>query len=260
MNVIKINDANVFLGRKQILHGINITVKEGAHTFILGPNGAGKTTLTRMLLGYIWPSYGASVEVLGNVYGKCDIFEVRKRISWISPYLSNWIGKGQWNVIETVLSGKDSTIGLYKKCSKEDISKAESILDRLGILKFKERQFGTLSSGEQIKVLIGKALFSEAGIMILDEACVHLDIKSRENFLETVDELCRSIKTLTIIFITQRIEDISSAFDTGVIIKNGRIADSGAKKDILTEERLSDVFDINMKLVKTENGRFWPIV
>lgn len=257
---VSVENADLYLGRKQILYNINLNIRQGEHCFILGSNGAGKTTLTRMILGYIWPKYGSKVTVLSNIFGHCDIFEVRKKIAWISPFLTSWISKGDWTVKQIVLSGKDSTIGLYRKTQPWEDEKVDAILSKLEINYLADKKFDVLSSGEQIKVLIAKALYSTPEIIILDEACVHLDIQSRENFLSTLKVIADSNKSLTIIFITQRIEDITPIFNSGVLIKDGKIIDSGSRKSILNESNLKKVFGIDLTLVCTKNDRYWPIV
>ena len=68
-NAIEIELATLFLGGREIIHDLSLTVESGARCFILGANGAGKTTLIKMRLGYAWPLYGAKVSVLGNRFG-----------------------------------------------------------------------------------------------------------------------------------------------------------------------------------------------
>ncbi|MCP4178489.1 MAG: ATP-binding cassette domain-containing protein [bacterium] len=258
--VINIKDANLFLGRKQVLFNINWSIKQGEHWFILGPNGAGKTTLTRMILGYIWPKYGSEISILGNTYGKCDLFQVRKKIAWISPYLLKWTSNSKWTVQDVVISGVDSTIGLYRKATYDEVEKARKFLSVLDALKLIEKSFLDLSSGEQVKVLIARALMSEAKIMILDEACVHLDLKSREHLLEMLKNLAQSKNSPTIIFVTQRIEDIIPVFNKGMMVKNGKVLAIGNRDDILKVNNIENLFEMNVELVKTKRNRYWPIV
>ena len=77
---INIEKATVMMDDKVILKDISLQVEKGEKCFILGANGAGKTTLIRTILGYIWPLYGATVEVLGNLYGTTNLNELRKKI------------------------------------------------------------------------------------------------------------------------------------------------------------------------------------
>ena len=65
---------------------------------------------------------------------------------------------------------------------------------------------------------------------------------------------------ITVIFISQRVEDILPDFDRGMILQNGKIMFSGTKEEVLTEENLKKVFGIDIKLIKTENGRLWSVI
>ncbi len=256
--VIEISNANVFLDREQIIHELNWRVDRGKHCFILGANGAGKTTLVKMLMGFVWPVFGAEVKVLGNRYGASNLTEVRKKIAWVSPYLQSW-ASSRWKAVEMVLSGLDSTIGLFRAVSNEETEKALEVMKLLHCEHVADHSFDKLSSGEQIKMLIGRALISEPELLILDEPCVHLDMKSREFLLETIEKLASGNQNLTILFITQRIEDISPVFKQGTIMKSGRIIHQGDRNDILTEENLSEAFDMHIKLHKSSDGRLWPL-
>lgn len=156
-----------------------------------GPNGAGKTTLVKMILGMAWPLFGAEVCVLGNRYGACDITEVRKKVAWASPFLQAWTADTsiRWKTIDVALSGLDSTVGFYRKASGEEMELALSALERIGAKHLADRYFDRLSSGEQIKALIARALIAKPELVILDETCVYLDLRSREFLLEAIDAL-----------------------------------------------------------------------
>lgn len=260
-NLIEIQNANLFLDGKQILHDINWQVLPSEHWFIVGPNGSGKTTLTRMILGYIWPIFGAKVSILGNTYGDCNIFAVRKKIAWISPFLQNWTSASKdYTVEEIIISGIDSTIGLFRNPENFELNQALEILANIGGSHLIGKTFAHLSSGEQIIVLLARALIRKPELMILDEVCAHLDLKNRELFLEIIDNFAKAKNSPVIIFVTQRIEDITGAFEKGLALKNGKILVSGNKKDVLSEKTLKNIFDLDIKLIKTDSGRYWPIV
>jgi iron complex transport system ATP-binding protein len=127
-------------------------------------------------------------------------------------------------------------------------------------LKIADHFFDRISSGEQIKALIARALISSPELVILDEPFVHLDMKSREFLMESINSLSARENAPTMIFITQRIEDISPVFQNGMIMKNGRIIERGLRDEILSEEAVFDAFDMRVKLHKSENGRYWPVV
>lgn len=260
MNVVDIADARVFLSGREILKGINWTVQHGERCFILGANGAGKTTLVRMLMGYAWPLFGARVEVLGRRFGRVNLHELRKRIAWVSPLMHQWLGDRAWTGREMVLSGPDATIGLFRQPTREEESRAAELMASLRATELMERPVQTMSSGEQVKVLIARALMTDPELMILDEPSVYLDIAGREFLLSAIADLAARRPDLTMIFITQRIEDILPVFSHGMILKQGRILAHGLREEVLTEENLRQAFDLEIRLIQAKNGRLWTVI
>lgn len=261
MNIINIENARVFLSGREILKNINWQVKRGERCFILGANGAGKTTLVRMLMGYAWPLFGARVEVLGHRFGTVNLQEVRRRIAWVSPLMHQWLNSERnWTGREMVLSGPDATIGLFRDPTPEEETRAASLLQSLRAEALAERAVSTMSSGEQVKVLLARALMTDPELMILDEPSVYLDIAGREFLLRTIAELAESHPQLTIIFITQRIEDILPEFSRGMILRQGEILSYGERNDVLTEENLRRTFDLDIRLIHAANGRLWTVI
>lgn len=256
-----IRNATLKLEGSTILHDFNWQVERGERWFILGPNGAGKTTLVKMILGMAWPLYGAEVRVLGNRYGFCDITEVRRKVAWASPFLSSWTADGdhRWTALEVALSGLDSTIGFYRKPLEEEVEKALNALDRIGAKGLAGRYYDRLSSGEQIKALIARALIGHPELVILDETCVYLDLSSREYLLSAVDDLAKGPDAPTMIFITQRIEEITATFTKGMILGCGRVQSMGGRAEILNAENLSAAFGMKIRLHARPDGRFWPV-
>lgn len=258
-NIISIKNAKVFLGGKVALDDFNWQVKAGEHCFILGANGAGKTTLVKVLMGYAWPVFGAEVEVLGARYGSVNLSELRKNIAWVSPFMQRWAA-GECNALQMVISGIDGTLGLFRDYTDDEKAKALEIMTSLGCEHVAEQQMDAMSSGEQVKILISRALMHEPELMILDEACVHLDLKSRELLLETIDAFASRKNAPTIIFITQRIDDILPVFKHGMILKEGRMIAQGQREEILSEDNLLNAYDMPVKLKTNSAGRMWPIV
>lgn len=256
---INIENANVFFGDKEILHNISWHVERGAKYFILGANGSGKTTLVKTILGYKWPYYGAKIEVLGKEFGRYDLNELRKSIAWVSPFIQKEIEPATTGV-DMILSGKTGTLGFFRRADEQELSMVEELLLSMNGLKLANKYMSEMSSGEQMKVLIARALISEPELMIFDEPSVFLDIAERELFLNIVDNLARTRKDLTILFITQRIEDILPAFTEGMILKQGNIIAQGAREELLNTKTLEQAFGIKIDIIKTQNGRLWSVV
>lgn len=256
MNVIDIKHATARYGSYHALDDFNWEVKAGEHWFILGANGAGKTTLVKMLMGIKWPIFGAEINILGCRFGQANLVEMRKRIAWMSPFLLKWTSP-ETSSLEVVLSGIDATMGMLRDAEPEEIARAEKLMSDFNCLKLSDHKFDTLSSGEQLKVMICRALIPDPELLIFDEACVHLDMKSREHLLDCITEMAVRKNSPTILFITQRIEDVTKVFKKGMILKDGKILAIGDRNTILTEENLSKTFDMPLKLHNVLDDRLW---
>lgn len=257
---IEIENASLYVGEGALaLKNFSWKVPERDHAFILGPNGAGKTSLVKMLLGHKWPLFGASIKVLGETFGKTNLTELRKRVSWISPFMQQF-QPTHLNVLDTVLSGLDATLGFFRDPTEAEKKRAIEIMEKLGCAHLVDREITAVSSGEQVKILICRSLMRNPELVILDEACVHLDLKSREFLLKTIDDFARQDDAPTIIFITQRIEDILPVFTHGLMLRSGEIVVDGPRDSVLTAENLSNTFDMKLSIRTNDDGRIWPVL
>lgn len=258
-NAIHVKGATVFLGGREVLHDLSCDVKRGSRCFLLGANGAGKTTLVKMLLGYAWPVYGAELSVLGNVYGATNLVELRKKIAWVSPYMQQ-LADNEWNGLEMVLSGLDGTLGLFRKPEEAEKAVALELMTRFRCEHLAEQSFFTMSSGEQMKIMIARALLTKPELLILDEPTVFLDLPGREFLLKEIAAIAEKMPDLTMVFVTQRIEDILPVFDQGMILSAGRVLCAGARDEVLTEEHLCEAYQMPVKLLKNSSGRYWAVL
>ncbi len=257
-NVIEIENASVFRDGKEVLHNFSWSIPAGRHSFILGPNGAGKSTLVRLLLGHLYPAYGGKIKVLGKQFGKDNIRDMRKHIALASPLLMDF-QVDDFTVRELVYSGFDSTIGVFREITDQEKETARCMMETLGICSFADRRFKTLSSGEQMRTLICRALVLRPALLILDEPSVYLDPAGREELLNIISAMPEKIPGITILFITQRIEDLLPMFSNGLLLSDGKIFAGGSSGELLTEEKLSRLFKIDMQIINGKNGRKWSI-
>ena len=255
---INIEKATVCIDGKEILSDINWQVKKGDRVFVLGANGAGKTTLVKLILGYIWPLYGAKVEILGELFGSTNLNVLRKKIAWVSPFIQQHLDRCLTG-LDMVLSGADGYLGFYRKATEDEYSNAVEILENLNATHLANKSILEMSSGQQMKILLARALLTNPELMILDEPNVYLDIAEREFILGKINEIATKKQDLTIIFISQRIEDILPTFESGIIINEGKIDTIGNRETVLSQSNLKRIFGLDVKIIKTDNGRMWAI-
>ena len=240
---------------KKILQSINWTVQQGEHWAILGPNGSGKTTLLRISCGYIWPNDGGIVYRKGKEL--IDLGELRKSIGWVTSTLVAQIPSRE-RALRTVASGKFAQIGLWEKPTKRDYAQAGQYLDQMGCSHLMTQEFGTLSQGEQQKVLIARARMTRPYLIFLDEPCAGMDPGAREIFLAGLQKLGRQKEVPSLIYVTHHIEEILPLFKKTLILKDGRILDSGKTGAILKRDVLEKLYGVSLSITK-KKGRYWPM-
>ena len=252
--IIELSKISLYMDEKVILKDISWNVKRGEHWAVLGANGSGKTMMLKIVNGYLWPSEG-TVSVLGHQFGTVDLRRLRKSIGWVSSALMESIPRGE-GAIEVILSGKHASLGLWDGYHAEDQNRALGLLRLMDCEDVTSRLFGTLSQGEQQKVLIARALMPRPVLLILDEPCVGLDPSARENVLETIQRLALDRDEPTLILVTHHAEEIIPAISHVLVLRSGRILAQGAKQVVLTEDILTGAFGRPMGITE-KDGRFW---
>ncbi|MBO9606303.1 MAG: ATP-binding cassette domain-containing protein [Paenibacillaceae bacterium] len=225
---------------RDILSNIHLQVGPGEQWVILGKNGSGKTTILELMNGYQFPTSG-KVTVLGNVFGTCDVREVRKRIGYISQSLMEKLNLSD-PVWEVVATGEFGFLRFYEEIPAEVIAKAEAMLESVQLLHVKDQPLGTLSQGERKKAMLARSLMSDPAILIMDEPCSGLDLYEREKLLANINELSR--RNVTLVYVTHHIEEIMPLFTHVALINQGRILAAGPKRDVLTNDAIYDTFQV----------------
>lgn len=251
---IALSDVSVRRGATWILDGIDWIVPQGAVAAILGPNGSGKTTLTRVITGYEWPSTG-QVRVLGQTLGQVDVRQLRKRIQIVNPSARFGVDD-RLSACDVVLTGYFATLGLYDTTTADQQDHARSLLKTVGLGHRIEHEYGKLSTGEQRRCLLARALVELPEILILDEPTAGLDIPAREHLLATIEQLQHLSRQPTIITITHHVEEISPATAHVLMLKDGQVAAQGRPDEVLTPEILSKLYDCKV-YVQRRGRRYW---
>ncbi|MCQ4087064.1 ABC transporter ATP-binding protein [Saccharibacillus sp. JS10] len=252
--VIELKNVSWRRGENQILQDINWTVEEGQHWAVLGLNGSGKTSILNIINGYMWPTSG-EVSVLGHRFGTIDLRELRKSIGWVSSSLQEKIRPNE-QTLEIVISGRHASIGLYTEIEDTDRKKAQQLMEDLGCAHLIGRTYQTCSQGEKQKLLIARALMASPKLLILDEASNGLDFISREALLHSIDQLAARPDAPTLLLVTHHTEEVSPVFSHSLLIRRGEIFAQGSSSEILSDQHLSEFFEMPVG-VEWRGGRAW---
>lgn len=242
-------------GGRWILERINWSVPAGVCAAILGPNGSGKSTLARIIAGHLWPTLG-EVRVLGETFGQVDLHTLRRGLRLVhstSPIEMD----ADLTAMDVVLTGFFGTVGLYDAANPAMRDVAADVLDRVGLHHVADHRFTTLSSGERMRCLIGRALVVRPRLLLLDEPTAGLDLLAREQVLATVQGLFEGKEAPpAVVLITHHLEELPPATSQVLLLGEGRTAAQGRPGDVLTDHVLSAVYGCPMH-VKHEAGRFY---
>jgi len=240
---------------RDLLDGIDWTVERNHHWVLLGANGSGKTSLVKIAGLYEHPSRG-SVEVLGERLGETDVRSLRRRISVVSPAMSDLI-RPQLSGAEVVVCAKFAALEpWWHQYEPADHERARELLDAQGVGFAADRPWGSLSSGERQRVLLARALMSSPGLVLLDEPTSGLDLGGREDLIERLDHLARTDGAPPMALVTHHVEEIPPGFTDLLALRDGRVLASGPLADTLDAQLLSDCFDVPLSLSHHDDGRW----
>ena len=185
--IIDIQRATVYRGDTRVFTNFSLSLQEGEHVAILGPNGAGKSTFLKLLSGEVHPMTLDHTRV--RLFGeeRWNVWDVRKKLGIVSSDLQRdyLICAAGRNV---VLSGFNASNDTYdhQTFTQAQVTRANDVMRELGIESFATRSFGHLSTGEQRRFLLGRALVHDPPVLVLDEPTSGLDLKSCFQYLDLV--------------------------------------------------------------------------
>lgn len=226
----------------EVLKGVSFELNDHEILGVIGPNGSGKTTLLKCINMVLKPKQGL-VLFDGNDVKRMERLDVAKIFGYVPQNAQLTFDTP--TVFECVLMGRRPYVSW--RCSPEDFEKTWSALAALGIERFAMRRLSELSSGEQQKVLIARALAQEAKVLLLDEPTSNLDIKHQLEVMNIMKDLV-IFKGLSAIVAIHDLNLASIYCDKLLLLREGEVVAVGKPKDVLTVERIKDVYGVDVDI------------
>jgi iron complex transport system ATP-binding protein len=239
----------VEVGGTPILRGADLRVGQGELAAIVGPNGAGKSTLVRAVSGLQGISAG-SVSWCGREVGEMRGRELARVRAFVPQRMPVPAGV---SVREAVTIGRSSHLRPLRRLTAADRDGIERAMERARISRFAERPLTTLSGGELQRVQIAVGLAQEAPVLIADEPTSQLDLGATIGVATLLRELAD--EGLTILLVVHDLALAAAVADTATIVSKGRTVAAGPPGEVLTVERLADIWDADALLVAEHDGR-----
>lgn len=222
----------VSYGKTPALWDINFSIPKGITLAIVGPNGAGKSTLLKAMLGII-PSISGSIRLLG-----LPLKAAKKKVAYV-PQRSSVDWDFPATVRDVVLMGVYGKLGLFKWVTKKERKAADEALDKVGMLKFADRQISELSGGQQQRVFFARALIQEAEIYFMDEPFAGVDMATEKTLIDLLHQIKNEGKTVVVVH--HDLATVKAHFDW-VMLLNTCLIGCGEVRSELSDENIKRAY------------------
>jgi len=226
-------------GAAPVLRGVSLSLPPGRLTCLVGPNGSGKSTLVKCMTGILAPRAGR-VALDGRPIGEIAPRELARRLSFVSQDTPLSF---PLTVFEVVLLGRKPYLRWTVR--EEDRRIVSEVLRTMGIEDLAQRYYGETSGGERQKVLVARALAQQPETLLLDEPTNNLDLRHQLEILHLLEDLVRRER----ISVLAVLHDLNLALrfaETVWMMRDGTIAASGRPDEVLTPERIREVFGVSV--------------
>ncbi len=248
MNVIlRAADLSVRLAGNLIVDRATLDLEAGALTVLIGPNGAGKTTLMRALAGLL-PAEGC-IELQGR---PLQAFSVRERARQIAYLPQGHVFHWPMSVAAVVALGRHPHADAFSPLADADRTAVGHALAATAVEPWAARAVTTLSGGERARVALARALATQAPILLADEPTMSLDPRHQLVVMELLARAAHDGGAVLAI-----VHDLALAArfaDRVVMMDRGRLVAAGGPQEVLTPERIAEVFAVEATITDSAVG------
>lgn len=233
---VEVEDMTVAYTTKPVLWDVDMKVPIGSLAAIVGPNGAGKSTLLKAMLGLLTVISG-SVKFYIDHHLAMDKNDYKK-IAYVPQS-----GSVDWDfpttVLDVVLMGRYRHLGWFKRPSKKDKELALSMIGKMGMSDYVDRQIRQLSGGQQQRVFLARALVQEADIYLMDEPFKGVDKTTEHAIISLLQEM--KARGKTVIVVHHDLNTVPQYFDWVTMVNKQTVA-YGPVADTFTDEAIERTY------------------
>ena len=243
---LELREVSVRLGGRQILDRVSFDVAPGEFTGLIGSNGAGKTTMLRIVLGLRAADAG---EILVDGEPSARKRKQHRRIGYV-PQKIQLEPDAPLRARDLVALGLDGgRLGprLPSRARRENVDR---MLASVGATPFADERVGTLSGGEQQRILIAHALISQPRLLLMDEPLANLDLRSGQEVVELVSQVAREHK-VAVLLSAHDINPLLPVMDKVVYLAEGRAA-AGTTEQVVRSDVLSGLYQHPISVLRVD--------
>jgi iron complex transport system ATP-binding protein len=242
------NNVNLKIGQQQILSDVCLTLGAGKVMGVLGPNGAGKTSLLKMLSGQLASHH--SVSWNNKALTDYDPMSLAQQIAVVNQLNESVFALDLYQIVRMGLLPHKSLLSRQTAADDKSISDA---ISRVGLQDKVQQTFSSLSGGEQQRGLIARALVQKAALVVLDEPVNHLDVYYQHQVLKLLRSLAHKLN-ITVVMSLHDLNLAANYCDHLCLLDKGQMVAQGSPEQVLTSQRLQQVFKIPCQIRHDENN------
>lgn len=247
---ISARGVDVIRGSRRVLEDVNLDILHGRVLALVGPNGAGKSTLLGALAGDL-PA-GGDIIVGDRPLGAWAPKALARQRAVL---LQDNSVAFAFSVRQVVEMGRSPWLGVAS--AEDDVRAIEFAVQAADIGHLIERAFPSLSGGERARVSLARVLAQSTDIVLLDEPTAALDLRHQEDVMALARTLADQGRAVVVV-----LHDLSLAAawaDDIAIISHGRLTAHGSPVDVLTPERIAEVYRIEVHVLRDPDGRLMVV-
>lgn len=239
--MLELDGIGVWLSGREILHNVGFAVRPGELTGMIGSNGAGKTTIFRVVLGLVSPTSGrVLIDGKPRPHRNRSIGYVPQKIA-----LDADMPMRARDLVALGLDGHRLGISLPSRRRRELV---DEMLEAVDAMTFADARVGSLSGGEQQRVLIAHSLVSRPRLLLLDEPLANLDIRSEQEVVELLARIAKE-QQLAVLISAHDLNPVLPVVDRVVYVADGRVA-SGTTEEVVRADVLSVLYGHHVDVVR----------
>jgi zinc/manganese transport system ATP-binding protein len=249
---LTLHDAAVRLGARTIWSDVSVEIGPGDFVAVLGPNGVGKSTLLKVVLGLV-PLAAGEVRVCGSPPGRGN-----PGVGYL-PQRRSFDASARVRGVDVVRLGVDGDRwgvplpARFGGHSRAVARRVDELVELVGAGSFAERPIGTLSGGEQQRLLIAQALARRPRLLLLDEPLDSLDLGNQVSVSGLLADICAG-EGLAVVIVAHDVNPIITYLDQVVYLANGGAA-SGPPREVVTGETLTALYGTPIEVLEASDGR-----
>jgi iron complex transport system ATP-binding protein len=251
--LVEIRNATIWRGSTRVFDNLDLVIEQHERVAVVGPNGSGKTTLLKAINRELYPvaKDGSLFRILGR--DRWNVWELRRHIGVVSQDLQQRYTPTT-TALEVVVSGFHSSIGVHgilaDRVTDDQVAAARATLHDLGVGDLALTPLRAMSTGQQRRCLLARALVHKPDTLILDEPTAGLDFAASFDYLERVRRL--SAAGHNIVIVTHHLNEIPPEVDRVILLCEGRVEADGPKRTVLTEDRLSHIYGVPVRVAEID--------